>query len=132
MNSVSAPNLRVFREQRPKTRIGVLRLLWPTIRECLEGGHTLRDIHQTLRLDGIDMAYSTLCWAVAELRQSGSPERSARAKNIESPTATLRREKGSAVRQAADPLRNLKRMTERRPGFEYTGTLPDEKLFGPK
>ena len=132
MNSVSAPNLRAFREQRPKTRIGILRLLWPTIRECLDGGHTLRAIHQTLRLDGIEMAYSTLCWAVAEFRQSGSPERSARAKNAESPTAPLEGEKCSAVRQGADPLRNLKRMSGRRPGFEYTGTLPDEKLFGPK
>jgi hypothetical protein len=132
MNSVSVPNLRAFREQLPKTRIGILRLLWPTIRECLDGGHTLRDIHQTLRLDGIDMAYSTLCWAVAELRQSGPPERSAPAKNTDSPTAPLGREKGSAVRHGADPLGNLKRMTERRPGFEYTGTLPDEKLFGSK
>jgi hypothetical protein len=132
MNSVSAPNLRAFREQLPKTRIGILRLLWPTIQECLDGGHTLRDIHQTLRLDGIDMAYSTLCWAVAELRQSGPPERSAPAKNTESPTAPLGREKGSAVRHGTDPLGNLKRMTERRPGFEYTGTLPDEKLFGSK
>ena len=132
MNSVSAPNLRAFREQLPKTRIGILRLLWPTIQECLDGGHTLRNIHQTLKLDGIDMAYSTLCWAIAELRQSGPPERSAPAKNTDSPTARPGRETGSAVGHGPDPLGNLKRMTERRPGFEYTGTLPDEKLFGSK
>ncbi len=132
MNSVSVPNLRAFREQLPKTRIGILRLLWPTIRECLDGGHTLRDIHKTLRLDGIDMAYSTLCWAVADFRQKAPPEKSTPSKKTDSPTAPLGREKGSALRQGADPLGNLKRMTERRPGFEYTGTLPDEKLFGPK
>jgi len=31
-----------------------------------------------------------------------------------------------------NPLDNLKRLTEQRPGFEYNGTLSDEELFGPK
>jgi hypothetical protein len=30
------------------------------------------------------------------------------------------------------PLRNLRRLSEHRPGFEYSGTLPDEELFGPR
>jgi hypothetical protein len=31
-----------------------------------------------------------------------------------------------------DPLDNVRRLSERRPGFDYSGTLPDESLFGPK
>jgi len=132
MNPVSPPNLRAFTGQLPKTRIGILRLLWPTIRERLDGGHTLRDIHQTLKLDGIEMAYSTLCWAVAELRRNRSPRSSVPTKNTNTPTAQHWREKRPAAATGADPLRNLRRLTEHRPGFEYTGTLPDEKLFGRK
>jgi hypothetical protein len=132
MNPVSTPNLTAFRERWPKTRIGILRLLWPTIWECLEGGHTLRDIHAMLKLDGIDMAYSTLCWAVAGLRQNDVPQTTARKKHVDLPTAARRPGEAPEVPAGPDPLLNLRRLTERRPGFEYTGALPDEELFGPK
>ena len=131
MHPVSAPNLTAFRERRPKTRIGILRLLWPTVRECLEAGHTLRDIHETLKLDGIDMAYSTLCWAVAGLRQNNVPQTAARPKHFDFSTAARRPGKADE-RAYPDPLLNLKRLSEHRPGFEYTGALPDEELFGRK
>ena len=69
MNPVSMPNLKTFAEQVPKTRIGILRVLWPTIQDCLTVGHSLRDIHKTLHLDGIEMPYSTLCRIVAMLQR---------------------------------------------------------------
>ena len=53
MNSVATPNLKAFAEQLPKKRIGILRVLWPTIQDCLTVGHSLRDIHKTLHLDGM-------------------------------------------------------------------------------
>lgn len=132
MNPVSTPNLTAFRARWPKTRIGILRQLWPTIRECLDGGHTLRDIHETLKLDGIDMAYSTLCWAVAGLRQNDGPQTAARPRHVDLSTAARRPGKTPERRAGPDPLLNLRRLTEQRPGFEYTGALPDEELFGPK
>jgi len=46
----------------PKTRIEFCGFLWPTIQACLDAGHSMRDVHEKLRLDGIEMAYSTLCW----------------------------------------------------------------------
>jgi len=132
MNPVAIPNLTAFTERLPKTRIGIMRFLWPHIRNCLESGYKLREIHQALKLDGIEMAYSTLCWAVAELRQRGTPESPVPATTTKSPTAPHGREQQPAGRADGDPLGNLKRLTQHRPGFEYTGTLPDEKLFGPK
>lgn len=132
MNLVPAPNLMAFREHWPRTRIGILRLLWPTIQDCLAGGHSLRDIHQMLRLDGIDMAYSTLCWAVTALRQDSSVRASAPPKHAEGSTAPLKRGESPAVSAGVDPLRNLRRLSKHRPGFEYRGTMPDEELFGPK
>jgi hypothetical protein len=132
MKPIAIPNLTAFTERLPKTRIGILRFLWPNIWKCLESGYTLREIHQALKLDGIEMAYSTLCWAVAELRQDGAPGSRAPATNTKAPTAPHGREKQPAGRTDGDPLGNLKRLTQHRPGFEYTGTLPDEQLFGPK
>jgi hypothetical protein len=125
MIPVSTPNLTAFTGQMPKTRIGVLRLLWPTIQACLDGGHSLRDIHRMLRLDGFEMAYSTLCWAVAILRQN---EQRAAAGPKQGGGLTATGKPGKAG--DPDPLLNLRRLSERRPGFEYSGTLPDEDLFG--
>lgn len=124
MISVSTPNLTAFSEQPPKTRIGVLRLLWPTIQACLNSGHSLRDIHRMLRLDGFAMAYSTLCWAVATLRQNGHAVSGM--KQAGYPTAPGK----PAKADEPDPLLNVRRLSEHRPGFDYRGTLPDEDLFG--
>src|SRR5262245_46311523 len=88
MNAVTTPNLKAFTTDLPKTRIGILRLLWPTIQACLEAGHSLRDVHEKLQLDGVEMAYSTLCWAVARIRHAGLPT-AGRAQN--SPGQTVQR-----------------------------------------
>jgi hypothetical protein len=132
MNPVATPNLAAFTEQWPKTRIGILRRLWPAIHTCLESGHSLRAIHHTLQQDGIEMAYSTLCWAVAILRQSAPAESATRPRTGEPPTARSKPGENRGNARLVDPLRNLKRLAEHRPGFEYNGTLPDEKLFGPR
>ena len=125
------PHLVAFCEEWPKTRIGILRQLWPTVQACLDAGHTMRDVHQKLRLDGIEMAYSTFCWAVATLRQS--PRGGIRRLPFQNCEGTAQRTRESqAVRDVVDPLRNVKRLSQRRPGFEYSGTLSDEALFGPK
>ena len=69
MRTAVTPNLKAISDELPRTRIGILRNLWPTIQSCLDAGHSLRDIHESLRLDGIEMAYSTFCWAIGALRQ---------------------------------------------------------------
>jgi hypothetical protein len=129
MNPVSTPNLRAFAEQMPKTRIGILRALRPTINDCLTVGHSLRDIHKTLHLDGIEMPYSTLCRIVAMLQPDVQPKAE---RGPKQPAAPDRPGERSVKLAPVDPLRNLRRLSEHRPGFEYSGTLPDEELFGPR
>ena len=129
MRTAATPNLRAISDQLPRTRIGILRNLWPTIETCLDAGHSLRDIHESLRLDGIEMAYSTFCWAVGALRQRGPVVAERESRSTAPHTAgEINRQKGAAD----DPLDNVRRLSERRPGFDYRGTLPDERLFGPK
>ena len=132
MNPVTTPNLKAFSEASPKTRIGILRLVWPTIQACLDAGHSLRDVHEKLHLDGVEMAYSTLCWAVATLRQTLPSTVGRRPNALAGPTAPHRAGETTGESKELDPLRNLRRLSEHRPGFEYTGTLPDEELFGSK
>ncbi len=130
MNPVQAPNLRAFTEQLPKTHIAMARLLWPMIYACLENGHSIRDVHKRLHMDGIEMAYSTLCWAVSTFRDNGQPPANRPVKTSEPPTAQGKPGEGGGNPTNVDPLRNLRRLSEERPGFEYSGTLPDEELFG--
>ncbi len=132
MNPVEAPNLKAFTEQLPKTHIAMARLLWPMIHACLENGHSIRDVHKRLRMDGIEMAYSTLCWAVSTLRHNGRHPADRPLKTNEHPTAPGKPGERVGSRDDVDPLRNLRRLSEERPGFEYSGTLPDDALFGSK
>jgi hypothetical protein len=128
MNSVATPNLKAFAEQLPKTRIGILRALWPTIQDCLTVGHSLRDIHKTLHLDGIEMPYSTLCRIVAVLQRDVQPKADRVPKQSTAPDRPGERSVKPRPGSTSEPAA----VSEHRPGFEYSGTLPDEELFGPR
>jgi hypothetical protein len=115
------PNLTAFAGEKPKSNVGLIRLLWPKIAACLDAGHTVRAIHGRLELDGIRIPYSTLCAGIAGIKTE---------RNRSNPTAPAQSGERLSKAQTGDPLSNVKRLTGNRPGFEYTGTLPDEKLFG--
>lgn len=110
----------ILREM-PRKRAGFVRSMWPTLRACLDAGHTLRDIHARLELDGVRMHYSTFCAAVASLRQES--------RGVALPVTASRPADAS---RPTEGLENLKRLSQSRPGFSYSGTLPDEELFGRK
>lgn len=116
------PHLAEFAAEVPKRRMGVIRHLWPSIRACLDAGHSVRAVQARLGADGLAIPYSTLCWAIANLRKT-SPERTAPPKvgEIRPPKPV-----------GNDALGNLHRVVQNRPGFDYSGTMSDEELFGKK
>jgi len=123
-NPGELPQLTDLASEVPARRIGVIRFLWPSIRACLDAGHTVRAVQARLNADGLSIPYSTLCWAIAILRKSRpTNEKSAPPKVGEIKTP---RPVGN------DPLANLHRIVKSRPGFEYNGTMSDEELFGKK
>ena len=66
------------------------------------------------------LSHKNLCACIAELRQR---------EDKAGPPAPEPRPHNRAAQ--ADPLANVRRLTEdRRPGFNYTGTLPEKDLFG--
>lgn len=118
------PQLAELVTEVPARRIGLIRYLWPSIRACLAAGHTVRAVQARLTADGLAIPYSTLCWAIANLKKSTSgQERTAR---------PIAGENKPLVAAANDPLGNLRRVVQSRPGFEYSGTMSDDELFGKK
>jgi hypothetical protein len=123
----ASPNLDALARHRPACKRALVRLLWPKIQASLEVGHTVREILEKLKLDGIELSYPSLCRYVSELRET-PPDNSRKS------TAPLRRENTEpalAVAPRRDPLANVRRLTEEKPpGFHYPGTMSDKELFG--
>lgn len=123
----ASPNLDSLVKHRPACKRALVRLLWPKIRASLEIGHTVREVLEKLRLDGIDLSYPSLCRYVADFRRSDAADgehRPALPKQEKPPDASVQR-------RPRDPLENVRRLTEEKPpGFRYPGTMSDKELFG--
>jgi hypothetical protein len=122
----ASPNLDSLVRHRPACKRAIVRLLWPKIKASLDVGHTVREVLEKLRLDGIDLSYPSLCRYVAEFRRVEpvndfrGASRSAEGKASPAPTS-----------RSADPLANVRRLTqEKPPGFRYSGTMSEKELFG--
>ena len=122
--TVELPQLAEFAAEVPKRRIGVIRHLWPSIRACLDAGHSVRSVQARMNADGLSIPYSTLCWAIASLRKLGPAN--------ERPAPPRVGEMKIPKPAGNDPLANLHRIVQNRPGFDYNGTMSDEELFGKK
>jgi hypothetical protein len=126
-------------EERPATKAGQIRWLWPQIRTALASGHNLREISARLNADGIDVPYSRLRYYVAILKRAEAPcpcrqeEPSVSgAPRLEdhrviAPAETL----PPVSRSAPDPLSNVREQRERkrRAGFDYDPFSTNKELF---
>ena len=65
----ASPNLDSLARNRPSSKRALVRLLWPKIKASLDVGHTVREVLDKLRLDGIELSYPSLCRYVSEFRQ---------------------------------------------------------------
>ena len=123
----ASPHLDSLVKHRPACKRAPVRLLWPKIRASLEIGHTVREVLEKLRLDGIEVSYPSLCRYVADFRRSDvaeGPHRPALPQQEKPPEASVQR-------RPRDPLENVRRLTEEKPpGFRYPGTMSDKELFG--
>lgn len=118
------PRLAELAAEVPARRVGLIRYLWPSIRACLDAGHSVRAIQARLGADGVPIPYSTLCWAIANLRRAGTAN--------DRPAPPKAGERATTGPAGGDPLANLHRAARNRPGFDYSGTMSDEELFGKK
>jgi hypothetical protein len=116
-----------LRSATPRTTIAQIRLAWPEIEAALERGHSLKDVHSSLKESGIEIEYRTLSEYIGRIRRAHlrlEPQRRAL-------THALVISKGTAApenceRRATDAMADFQQRTNRRTIFEFKPCPPDE------
>jgi len=105
----------------PKRRVALIRSLLPAIEAALTSGLNLKEMWQALQTEGLDVSYHTFYMVVWRARRNLTAH-SSRGKQIKPSEANTLRETELETVEERDPLANLKRLEENRPGFHWRGT----------
>jgi hypothetical protein len=103
----------------PSTKTALIRSILPGIEAALASGKTWKQVWQSLADDGLDISYETFRKLLVRARKKARMSAPPRGKATEFPTATVQE---TADPVARDPLANLKRLEENRPGFQWRAT----------
>lgn len=95
------------------------RSLLSEIEAALASGKTWKQVWQCLADDGLDISYETFRKALQRIRKKARISAPLRGKSLELP-GLCAQETADGV--ARDPLANLKRLEENRPGFHWRAT----------
>lgn len=60
---------RALKNEKPRSKMAFLRGLYPEIASTLQMGHTLKDIHQRLVEDGVEVSYTVLLNYISRIRR---------------------------------------------------------------
>jgi hypothetical protein len=138
--------LRALRAEKPITQMGQTRWAWPEIKAALAVGHSLTTVHERLQEVGIQIPYRRLSLYIGRLRREDAARPpvsvaafSDMAATIDGPTlppVLLQSIPSPETKPQAgkpadrDPLANLRKYANIRPGFQWDEAPPDkEKLF---
>ena len=122
--TMSTPNryrhgLEKLTGEPPATKTALISILLPEIETALASGKTRRQIWQRLVEDGFDLSYHTFhstLWRVQRKPRITAAMRRKTPKVAKGEAEQLTEEVGH------DPLVNLRRVEQSRPGFHYRGT----------
>jgi hypothetical protein len=124
--------LAARRNDRPTTKSGAIRALWPEIQQALHSGQTLKTVRDWLEAEGVSVKYNQLATYVARLRRKQThasevpprePTAQAEIPTKDTPAAP---EPGPLAR---DPLANLRSREGRPRTFEYNPEFKEEELL---
>jgi hypothetical protein len=115
----------------PKGKAALVRSLLPGIEAALTSGQTLKDIWQALETEGLQVSYHTFQMAVWRARRKRTAHSSWEKQETTS-GAPGRGEEGMKATEGRDPLANLRRLEENRPGFQWRGTQKVQKVLNGK
>ena len=121
---VSTPNrfrqaLEKLAAEPPSTKTALMRSLLPEIEAALASGKTWKQVWQCLADDGLGISYETFRKVLQRVRKKARISARPGEKAPEFPKAFARETAGGVAR---DPLANLKRLDENRPGFHWRAT----------
>jgi hypothetical protein len=130
---VSTPNrfrhaLEKLAAEPPSTKTALMRSLLSEIEAALASGKTWKQVWQCLADDGLDISYETFRKLLQRVRKKARISAPRSGKSLELPGACSQETVNSVAR---DPLANLKRSEENRPGFHWRAT-PNLKGSGGK
>jgi hypothetical protein len=122
--AMSTPNryrhgLEKLTGEPPATKTALISILLPEIETALASGKTRRQIWQRLVEDGFDLSYDTFhstLWRVQRKPRLTAAIRRKTPKVSKGEAEQVTEEVGH------DPLVNLRRLEQSRPGFHYRGT----------
>src|SRR2546429_1098306 len=120
---MSTPNrfrhaLEKLAAEPPSTKTALMRSLLSEIEAALASGKTWKQVWQCLADDGLDISYEAFRKVLQRVRKKARISAPPGAKASEFPTTAHE----TADRLARDPLANLKRLDENRPGFHWRAT----------
>ena len=107
----------------PWKKAALIRSLLPSIEAALYSGQTLKDIWTALENKGLGMAYRVFqmtVWRARKSKKTTAP--SSWGKNSGSSECEQLQQRDVLKSDGHDPLANLKRLEENRPGFHWRGT----------
>jgi hypothetical protein len=121
---VSTPNrlrhaLEKLAAEPPSTKTALMRSLLSDIEAALASGKTWKQVWQCLADDGLDMSYETFRKLLQRVRKKARTSAPRSGKSLELPGAYSQETVDGVAR---DPLVNLKRLDENRPGFHWRAT----------
>jgi hypothetical protein len=112
-------------DEPPATKSALVRALLPEIEGALTSGKTCKQVWGRLVQEGLEVSYATFHTIVRRARaKSDWPAAQARKRRVLASVDTVS-EVGEAGR---DPLANLRRAEEARPGFRFRGSENLEEL----
>jgi hypothetical protein len=104
----------------PSTKTALLRDLLPQIELVLASGKTRKQVWQRLTQEGLDITFETFCRLLSRVRIK-RPHITA-ALGGKNPVLWNKEATQSVAGAAHDPLANLRRVEQSRPGFHFRGT----------
>jgi hypothetical protein len=115
----------------PKGKAALVRSLLPGIEAALTSGQTLKDIWLALETEGLQVSYHTFHMAVWRAKRKRTAHNSGEKQETTS-GAREPQESGMKGTEGRDPLANLRRLEEDRPGFHWRGTQRVQKVLNGK
>jgi len=103
----------------PSTKTALIRSILSEIEGVLASGKTWKQVWQCLADDGLDISYETFRKLLQRVRKQARISAPPRGKSLELPGVCGQETADSVAR---DPLANLKRLEENRPGFHWRAT----------
>ncbi|HEY7387195.1 MAG TPA: hypothetical protein VH640_01720 [Bryobacteraceae bacterium] len=120
--------LRERAGEKPRTKVGQVRQVWPEIKNLVSAGHSLKDIWAWLHEIGLDIGYAYLSSCITQLQtqdRTAPPPIQDFVRGLtplppEQPQQEQPTRQGEpSPNETSDPLRNIRERRARKSGFDY-------------